>query len=333
MQDGHVDFDALIGAWRGAFESAQTALGAASRDHDLGGADLQKWSRRLAEERTATVQALAGLAGDLHAGRPGLVRLLASPREAKQLLGLPSHVDACIFNVDGVLVASAAIHAEVWKHVLDQFVFRWIDRTGGSTAAFSRRFDYPNLVHGRSRVAAVREFLASRGISLPEGRPDDPPGTDTVHGIANAKSEALRARLAEEGVSSFDGARLYLALAHDAHLSCAVVSGSTTTWRLLEGARLTTLIDECVDGNVALAEGLRRKPAPDMLLAACRLLGVEPARAAVFETTADGILAGRAAGFELVVGVAQEGRGSALRARGADLVVSDLGQILERSVG
>ena len=136
-----------------------------------------------------------------------------------------------------------------------------------------------------------------------------------------------------EGVSAFDGARLYLALAHDAHLPCAVVSGSTSARHLLDGAGLTTLIDEYIDGNAIISAGLRRKPAPDMLLAACAALGVEPARTVVFETAEDGVIAGKAGGFELVVGVEQEGDAKALRARGADLVISDLGQMLERSLG
>jgi HAD superfamily hydrolase (TIGR01509 family) len=332
MEDEHVDFDSLIGAWRAAFESAQGALAAAGRNHDLAGGELQQRSRRLSDERTTTVRTLGGLAHEFQTRRPGLVRLLASPREAKQLLSLPADVRGCVFNVDGVLVASAAIHAEAWKRTFDDFLYRWMDRTGSTVATFSRRIDYPRLIHGRSRVAAVREFLASRGISLPEGAPGDPPGSDTVHGLANAKNRALHARIEHEGVSAFDGARLYLALAHDARLPCAVVSGSTNTWNLLERAHLTTLIDECVDGNAVISDSLRRKPSPDMLLAACRSLGVEPAHTAVFETAEDGVVAGRSGGFELVVAVEQDGNGQALRAHGADLVVSDLGQLLERAL-
>ncbi len=331
MGDDRVDLDFLIGAWRGAFEAAQAALGAGRRNHDLSGVELQLRSRRLSDERTETVRVLGALASDRHT-RPMLVRLVASPMEAKRLLGLPPDVTACVFNVDGVLVASAAVHADAWKETFDEFIARRIERTRGSFASFSRRVDYPKLIHGRSRVSAVREFLASRGISLPEGSPDDSPETETVHGLANRKNHALLGRLEHHGVSAFDGARLYLELARDARLHCAVVSGSTNTRSLLEHARLWTYVDECVDGNAALAQGLRRKPAPDMLLAACRSLAVEPARAAVFETTQDGIAAGRAGGFELVVAVGQEGNTQTLRAHGADLVVADLGEILERAL-
>jgi beta-phosphoglucomutase-like phosphatase (HAD superfamily) len=274
---------------------------------------------------------LSALARDRHT-KPGLVRLVASPREAKRLLGLPPDVAACVFNVDGVLVASAVIHADAWKEVFDEFIARRIERTAGSFVPFSRHVDYPKLIHGRSRRGAVREFLASRGISLPEGLPDDSPGTETVNGLANQKNRALLRRLDLHGVSAFDGVRLYLELAHDAQVRCAVVSGSTNTQALLERARLTHLIDEYVDGNAAVARGLHRKPEPDMLLAACHSLTVRPARTAVFETTHDGVVAGRSGGFALVVAVDQEGNAKMLSAGGADLVVADLGEILERSL-
>ena len=179
---------------------------------------------------------------------------------------------------------------------------------------------------------AIREFLGSRGIVLPDGSPDDSPDVETVNGLANRKNRALLRRLDERGVRAFEGSRLYLELAHDAKLGCAVVSGSTNAEIMLGRAHLRALIDECVDGNAMRTEGLRRKPAPDMLLAACRRLGVEPERTVVFETTPDGVAAGRAGGFELVVAVDRGGEASTLRAHGADLVIADLGELVERQL-
>jgi HAD superfamily hydrolase (TIGR01509 family) len=326
-----VDLDELIGAWRSAFQAAEHALRAAGRDHDLSPEDLGVRQRRLSDERVATAQLLGSVAGESHM-RPLLVRLVASPVEAKRLLGLPAEVAACVFNVDGVLVASAQIHADAWKETFDEFISRRVERTGGSFAPFSRRVDYPTLIHGKSREAAVRDFLASRGISLPEGRSDDAPGTETVRGLANRKNRALLLRLEQHGVRAYAGARLYLELAQDAGVTCAVVSGSTNTETLLSRARLTELVADCVDGRTMLSEGLGRKPAPDMLLAACRHLGVAPDRTAVFETTHDGIVAGRAGGFRLVVAVHQDGQVEMPRDQGADLVVSDLGELLQREL-
>ncbi len=149
MPDAHVDIDSLIGAWRGAFQAAQSALLAASRDHDMGGAALQTRSRRLSDERADLVGVLGSFAHDRYA-RPRLVRLLGSPVETRKLLGLPAAVEACVFNVDGILVASAALHAEVWREMLNRFVARRIEQTGVPLAAFSRRIDYPELMYGRS---------------------------------------------------------------------------------------------------------------------------------------------------------------------------------------
>ena len=325
-----LDFDALIGVWRRAFEAARAALEAGR--HDFPPAELATRSHRLAEERAATARLLDSFARERQM-KQFLVRLVATSWESKRVLGVPTDAIACVFNVDGVLVPSASIHAEAWKATFDEFIARHIERTGVPFPSFSRAVDYPKLIHGRTRVASVHAFLASRGIILPDGSPDDPPGTETVGGLANRKNEALLEVFAQHGAHAFQGARLYLELVRDAEMQCAVVSGSTNTRILCERARLATLIDEYVDGNTARAERLQRKPAPDMLLAACRHLDVDPARTVVFETTADGVDAGRAGGFELVVAVDRDSAARELRAHGADLVVADLGELLERQLG
>jgi HAD superfamily hydrolase (TIGR01509 family) len=324
-----LDFEALIGSWRRAFEAARSALQAAH--HDLPSAEVASRARRLAEERVATARLLESFAEERQTKR-FLVRLVASPSEAKRLLGLPADTIACVFNVDGILVPSAAIHAEAWKITFDEFNARRIERTGVPLAAFSVDVDYPTYIHGRSTIASVHEYLFSRGVSLPYGGRDDEPGADTVNGLANRKNQALLDVLDRRGAHPFQGARLYLELLRDSAMRCAVVSGSTHMHMLLERARLTRLIDAYVDGNTARAERLRRKPAPDMLLAACRQLGATPDRTAVFETTLDGVDAGRAGKFEVVVAVDQQREAPRLEAHGADLVVTDLGELLERQL-
>lgn len=330
VADG-VDLATLVGAWRSAFVAAENALRAAGRDHDLGSSELGAESRRLTEERAATVDALGSLASEWHA-RPLLVRLVTSPWESLRLLGLPSDTTSCVFNLDGVLVASAAFHGEAWKETFDEFLSQWAERPGEPVPRFSLEADYPTLIHGKPREAAVREFLASRGISLPEGEREDAPRTQTVWGLANRKVELLRRNLEDEPVRAYFGARLYLELAHDAGLRCAVVSQSTHASMLLTAARLAPLVDVCIDGAVAADERLARKPAPDMLLAACRRLGVDPEHAAAFETQRDGVRAARAGGFGFVVAVAQDGDARLVREEGADVVVSDLGAMVEQEL-
>ena len=329
MDSRPTDLASLVGVWRLALASAQGALQAAARDLPPG--ELRLRSTRLADERNATVRLLEALADDRGEERL-LVRLVGSTWDARRLLGLPAEVAACVFSVDGVLVPSAATHAEAWQETFDALLSSTIDRTGSSFAPFSVQADYEPYVHGRTRHDAIRGFLASRGASLPEGSADEGPGVGTVNGLARFKNEALRRLLDVRGVKAYQGTRLFLELAHEAGIRCAVVSGSTTMTYLLERAGLSDLVDEGVDGTTVRAEELRRKPAPDMLLAAVRRLGVPPERTAVFETSVDGVVAGGAGHFSVVVAVDHGGQASALRSRGADLVVADLGEILARSL-
>ncbi len=327
--DARVDLESLIDGWRTAFDSTEDALRSASRD--LLPADVAARRRSLGDERIATARLLEDLARERHASS-FLVRLVMSSWEAKRLLGVPADAVACIFNADGVLVASAAIHARAWERVFDGFIRRRIERTGEPLPSFSVDVDYPAHIHGRTRIEAIHAFLASRGLAIPDGAPSDPPTAETVNGLANAKLLALADLVARQGVAAFEGARLYLELVHDARMTSAVVSGSTNTRLLLSRAHLDALVDDFVDGTTMRTEHLRRKPAPDALLAACRHLGVEPERTVVFETTCAGIAAGRAASFEFVVGIAREGEGRALGPVGADLVAASLGDMLERQL-
>ena len=261
-----------------------------------------------------------------------LVRLVASSWEAKRLLGLPADAVAWVFNVDGVLVPSAAIHAAAWKTTFDEFNGRRIERTGVSLAAFSVDVDYPRLIRGRSTIASVHEYLASRGITLPDDGRDDPPGSETVNGLANRKNRALMEVLTRRGAHPFQGrvcTSSWCAMRRCAAPSCPVPRTCTCC---SNGPASRPSIDEYVDGNTVRSEQLRRKPAPDMLLAACRHLGVISERTVVFETTLDGVEAGRAGKFEMVVAVDQHREVPWLEAHGADLVVTDLGELLERQL-
>jgi HAD superfamily hydrolase (TIGR01509 family) len=258
--------------------------------------------------------------------------LLVPRSNLRRLLGLPSTVNACVFNMDGVLIGSAALHEAAWAETFDAFLLARTERTHGRFAPFSPRTDYPEHIHARPRLDGVRNFLASRGISLPEGDPDDPSGAETVHGLANRKNEALRRRIDEQGVKAFEGSRRYLQTARDAGIRRAVVSASANTDRILQRAGLTDLIEVAVDGNTIVAERLRPKPAPDTLLAACRRLGVQPEHAAAFETTLAGVAAASTGGFRLVIAVDEAGHAAEMRERGAQLVIPSLSGLFERNL-
>jgi len=324
--------DTLSIQWRSALDAAEDALDAVSRSrHTLqfGPDKMQLRARELVHERSEAEDELGRLAHVLHAG---FHRRLTGPRASGELLGLDRSVVACVFDLDGVLTASATLHAAAWQETFDELLARHHERAGdrfGPWRPFDTQHDYDRYIHARPRIEGVHSFLASRGIRLPEGEPDDAPGAETAHGLANRKNEALRRRLGHDGVAAFEGSLRFLEIAHEAGLHCAVVSASANTDAILERSGLLGLVDAVVDGEVIGAESLRVKPAPDSVLAACRRLEVEPPGVATFETTHAGIEAGRAAGVRAVIAVDRSGRELSLVERGADRVISDLGELID----
>jgi beta-phosphoglucomutase family hydrolase len=244
-------------------------------------------------------------------------------------LGLPDTVTACLFDLDGVLTRTASVHAAAWKQMFDGFVREWAVRTGQEFVPFDAGTDYDTYVDGRPRLEGTRSFLLSRGIDLPEGSPDDPPGTPTIHGLSNRKNDQVLLMLREGGVEVYEDSVRYVEAVRDAGLRMAVVSSSANTAEVLDAAGISHLFDARIDGIVAAERHLPGKPAPDTFLAGAAALGVGPEAAAVFEDALAGVEAGRAGGFALVVGVDRVGQADELRRHGADMVVSDLGELLE----
>ncbi len=245
------------------------------------------------------------------------------------MFGLPPGVTACLFDLDGVLTRTATVHAAAWKQMFDGFLELWSTRTGQKFVPFDAGSDYENYVDGRPRYEGTRGFLQSRGIDLPEGSPDDPPGALTVHGLSNQKNDLVLRLLREGGVEVYEGSVRYVQAVRDAGLRTAVVSSSANTAEVLEAAGISHLFDARIDGIVAAERHLRGKPAPDTFLAGAAALGVGPESAAVFEDALVGVEAGRAGGFALVVGVDRVGQADELRRHGADVVVGDLSELLE----
>ena len=242
---------------------------------------------------------------------------------APESLGLPSSISVCLFDLDGVLTRTATVHFAAWKRTFDEF----LHAHEPGAAEFSQ-LDYNRFVDGKPRADGVRDFLAGRGITLPEGAPGDPPETPTVQGIASRKNELVLAELSEHGVEVYPGSVTYLRAVKDAGLATAVVTASANGEQVIAAAGFADLIDVRVDGVVAAREGLRGKPHPDTFLAGARLLGVEPAAAVVFEDALSGVAAGRAGNFGFVVGVDRVGQAQGLADAGADVVVQDLLELL-----
>ena len=245
------------------------------------------------------------------------------------MLGLPAGTQACLFDMDGVVTQTALVHAAAWKAMFDDFLRKWSEQHGQPFVPFDPARDYDQYVDGRPRLDGTRSFLESRGIHLPEGSPDDPPGTPTLYGLGNQKNDLVIEKIETDGVKVYEGSIEYIKRARAADLRTAIVSSSANTVQVLEAAGIGDLFDTRVDGRVAQQRHLKGKPAPDTFLAAAENLKVTPDHAAVFEDALAGVEAGRAGHFALVVGVDRVGQAEELRKHGADIVVKDLAELLD----
>lgn len=232
-------------------------------------------------------------------------------------LGLPETVTAGLFDLDGVLTDTAAAHDKAWTETFDAFLLP------RGEAPFDPVADYEAHVDGKPRADGVRDFLASRGITVPE---------EMVKTLGDRKNEILLRRIRSDGVKVFQDSLLYLRAARDAGLRRVVVSASANTRQVLEVTGLTALVEGWIDGITIADQHMRGKPAPDTFLAGAVCAGVGPEQAAVFEDAVAGVEAGRAGGFGCVIGVNRIGpeHGEALRAHGADIVVHMLTDLMDK---
>ena len=318
-----VDLELLSAHWQRALDAAGTALRAAVGS--LPATEVRERQVALVRETERT----AGTLRELGRGRQPAPWLSPTP-VTNRMLGLPAGVRAGLFDVEGVLTDSSRLHASAWGEVFDDYLSRVAAKTGWQFVPFDRVADYRTYVESRSRLEGVHAFLGSRGIRVREGSPDDRSDADTAFGLSKRKGNLLETRLHERGVTALPGARRYLEAARRAGLSLAVVYESASTEEILERAGLASLIDERVDAAVISAEALHSRPAPDLLLAACRRLGgVHPAEAVAFTNTAAGVVAGLRAGM-LTIGIGDTGQLETLEGFGAQQVVPGLGALLDR---
>ncbi len=245
------------------------------------------------------------------------------------LPSLPSvdDLDAVIFDMDGVVTDTAVVHAAAWKKLFDAYLKEVAVASGVDFVPFDEREDYERYVDGKNRYDGVRSFLESRGIHLPEGSPDDAPGSDTVCAMGNDKDTYFLASVREDGVKTYDSTVRVIHKLRDKGVKTGLVSASRNAQEVLTSAGVLDLFDQRVDGVVAAELNLPGKPNPATFLEAARRLGVEPGRAAVVEDALSGVAAGHAGNFGLVVGVARAGQHDALRDAGADVVVADLAEL------
>ncbi|MFV0406917.1 MAG: HAD family hydrolase [Propioniciclava sp.] len=232
------------------------------------------------------------------------------------------NIKAALFDLDGVLTPTAEVHRRAWAHMFNSYL---ADVAGQHPFTDT---DYFAQVDGKPRYDGVRDFLTSRSIALPEGRPDDSPREVTVHGLGNRKNAEVTRMLADEGVTAYPGSVQLLELLAAQGIRQAVVSSSRNAPLVLSAAGIESWFDLVVDGTVAERERLAGKPAPDTFRYAARQLGIPVADCAVIEDAESGVQAGAAGGFGLVIGVDRGVGAATLEAAGAHVVVRDLKEVL-----
>jgi len=237
--------------------------------------------------------------------------------------------DAVLLDLDGVLTDTASLHATCWKQVFDEYLLARARQTGTAFSPFDIATDYRLHVDGKPRYDGVRDFLRSRGIELPEGDPEDAPGTETVCAVGNRKDALVDRAIEEVGVKPYEGSVQFIHQLRRNGFKIAVVTSSQNCAAVLRAAGLDEFFPVRVDGNVIQTEGLAGKPASDTFLLAARLLEVEPSRTIVIEDAISGVQAGSNGKFGLVIGVARKGNADELKRHGAHLVVGDLAELID----
>jgi beta-phosphoglucomutase family hydrolase len=237
--------------------------------------------------------------------------------------------DAVLFDLDGVITNTAKLHAACWKQMFDEYLQKRAGDRGEAFRPFDLVTDYRLYLDGKPRFDGVRDFLASRGIKLPEGDSDDPPQGETVRGLGNRKNELVSNAIERIGVEAYEGSIRFIDQLRRDGFKIALVTSSENCAAVLKATKLESFFDVRVDGHMVEKQNLAGKPAPDTFLMAARLLGVEPRRAVVVEDAIPGVQAGSSGNFGLVIGVARKGNGEELKQHGANVVVNDLSELVD----
>lgn len=240
---------------------------------------------------------------------------------------MASTLAAAIFDMDGVVTRTAEVHAEAWKSVFDEVLRTWATAHGVPFRPFDEVADYLTYVDGRPRQDGVRNFLTARGIELPGGTAGDEPGLATVQAVAKRKDALFERALRRDGARVYDSTLALISALRAVGIVTGIVTSSRHGRVVLQCAGIDGLFDARIDGIDIGERKLQGKPYPDSFLECARALGAAPARSALIEDSAAGVEAGRRGAFGLVIGVDRGGNREALAARGADLVVRDLGEL------
>lgn len=233
-----------------------------------------------------------------------------------------SNYDAALFDLDGVLTPTAEVHMRAWEKMFNEFLAQ---QEGQGPYTEQDYFDY---VDGKPRYEGVQSFLDSRNIHLPYGEPGDDPAAVTVCGLGNSKNALFTQVLRDGGIAAYPGSLQLLDHLESLGVKMAVVSSSKNAPDVLRVAGIADRFPVVIHGGVAAQKGIPGKPKPDTYTFAAQELGLDSNQCVVFEDAISGVQAGAAGGFGLVVGVDRGAGVDPLTENGADLVVSDLCELI-----
>lgn len=234
---------------------------------------------------------------------------------------------AVIFDLDGVITQTALVHSAAWKKMFDDFLKAWSEKTNTPFREFNHERDYLPYVDGKPRYKGVQSFLEHRGIGIPFGDPSDAPEMETVCGLGNRKNQVFNEVLDRDGVEVYPTTVALIKELLAKGIKVGVASSSKNCKVVLEAAGILELFETRVDGIVSAELGLHGKPEPDIFTVAADNMGVSYDKSVVVEDAVSGVQAGKKGNFGLVLGIAREENHKELRQNGADIVVSDIGDI------
>lgn len=204
-----------------------------------------------------------------------------------------SHIHACLFDLDGVLVDTAKYHYLAWKRLAQELGFDFTEQDN-------------ERLKGVSRMASLDILLSIGKLTLED-----------------AKKQELAARKNDwyvESISNMDhteilpGALEFLQACRDNGLKTALGSASKNAMAILNNTGLAPYFDAIIDGTRTSSA----KPDPEVFTLGAQELGVPAKDCVVFEDAEAGVEAARRAGMSCI------GIGSAATLGQADFVIASL---------
>lgn len=215
---------------------------------------------------------------------------------------------AVIFDVDGVLVRTDAMHERSWRALARQEGLPFPD-------------DLPDKLRGVSRERSLQLVL---GDALDRTTPDQRAAL-----MARKNAAFLEEVNAMTPADTLPGVRELLTSLREAGLKLAAASASRNARVVLDRVDLTSSLDAIIDGH----DAPKAKPDPQCFLLAAAKLQVEPARCVVVEDAPAGVEAALQAGMRVVgVGPVEHDPRVALGAASlASISAADLLQLPDRA--